>query len=66
MCLDAWVRWNSVYRTYRRRLKAGVFEALFSALAGALVSERLQMIDRTVMRADAQAAGKKVSTRSAG
>jgi transposase len=58
-------RWNSVYRRYRRWAEAGVFEALLSALAGALASERLQMIDSTVVRAHAQAAGKKVTRRSA-
>jgi transposase len=58
-------RWNSVYRRYRRWAEAGVFEALLSALAGALASERLQMIDSTVVRAHAQAGGKKATRRSA-
>ncbi len=61
----AFGRWNSIYRRYRRWAEAGVFEALLAALAGALASERLQMIDSTVVRAHAQAAGKK-QKRSAG
>lgn len=61
----AFGRWNSVYRRYRRWAEAGVFEALLAALAGALASDRLQMIDSTVVRAHAQAAGKKATRRSA-
>jgi transposase len=52
-------RWNSVYRRFRRWAQAGVFEALLEALAGALAQERLQMIDSTIVRAHAHAAGAK-------
>ncbi len=52
-------RWNSVYRRFRRWSQAGVFEARLEALADALAKERVQMIDSTVVRAHAQAAGSK-------
>jgi transposase len=54
-------RWNSVYRRFRRWAKAGVFEAIVETLAGALAEERIQMIDSTIVRAHAQAAGAKRS-----
>jgi transposase len=50
-------RWNSVYRRFRRWSQAGVFQALLETLADALAEERLQMIDSTIVRAHAQAAG---------
>jgi transposase len=52
-------RWNSVYRCFRRWAQIGVFEALLEALADALAEERTQMIDSTIVRAHAQAAGAK-------
>ncbi len=52
-------RWNSVYRRFRRWSQVGVFEALLETLAGALAQERVQMIDSTIVRAHAQAAGAK-------
>jgi transposase len=52
-------RWNSVYRRFRRWAQIGLFEALLETLAGALAEERLQMIDSTIVRAHAQAAGAK-------
>ena len=52
-------RWNSVYRRFRRWSQTGVFEALLETLAGALAEERLQMLDSTIVRAHAQAAGAK-------
>ena len=57
-------RWNSVYRRFRRWAKAGVFEAILETLAGALAEERIQMIDSTIVRAHAQAAGAKRGCRS--
>ena len=56
-------RWNSVYRRFRRWSQTGVFEALLETLAGALAEERLQMLDSTIVRAHAQAAGAKRGTR---
>ena len=56
-------RWNSVYRRFRRWSQVGVFEALLETLAGALAEKRLQMIDSTIVRAHAQAAGAKRGTR---
>jgi transposase len=56
-------RWNSVYRRFRRWSQTGVFEALLETLAGALAEERLQMLDTTLVRAHAQAAGAKRGTR---
>ena len=55
-------RWNSVYRRFRRWSQAGVFQALLETLADALAEERLQMIDSTIVRAHAQAAGAKRGT----
>ena len=52
-------RWNSIYRRFRRWSQTGVFEALLETLAGALAEERLQMLDSTIVRAHAQAAGAK-------
>jgi transposase len=52
-------RWNSVYRRFRRWSQTGVFEALLETLAGALAEESLQMLDSTIVRAHAQAAGAK-------
>ena len=52
-------RWNRVYRRFRRWSQVGVFEALLETLAGALAQERVQMIDSTIVRAHAQAAGAK-------
>jgi transposase len=52
-------RWNSVYLRFRRWAQIGVFEALLETLAGALAEERIQMIDSTIVRAHAQAAGAK-------
>jgi transposase len=54
-------RWNSVYLRFRRWAQIGVFEALLETLAGALAEERIQMIDSTIVRAHAQAAGAKRS-----
>ena len=56
-------RWNSVYRRFHRWARIGLFEALLETLAGALADERLQMIDSTIVRAHAQAAGAKRGTR---
>ena len=55
-------RWNSVYRRFRRWAKAGVFEAILDTLAGALAEGRVQMLDSTIVRAHAQAAGAKKGT----
>lgn len=57
-------RWNSIYRRFRRWSQTGVFEALLETLAGALAEERVQMIDSTIVRAHAQAAGAKRGTRT--
>ena len=56
-------RWNSVYRRFRRWAQAGVFAVLLEMLAGALAEECVQMIDSTIVRAHAQAAGAKKGER---
>ncbi len=51
-------KWNTVWRRFARWRDLGVFEAVFAALAGSgAADERLQMIDATVVRAHACAAG---------
>jgi transposase len=52
-------RWNSVYRRFRRWAHGGVFKALLETLARMFAEEHVQMIDSTVVRAHAQAAGAK-------
>ena len=53
-------KWNSVWKRFDRLSRAGVFEAVFDALAGLSSSAHLvQMFDSTVVRAHVSAAGAK-------
>lgn len=52
--------WNSVWKRFDRRSKAGVFEAFFDTLAAMSASAHLiQMFDSTIVRAHVSAAGAK-------
>jgi transposase len=52
--------WNSVWKRFWRLSRAGVFEALFDALAAASQTAHLvQMFDSTIVRAHVSAAGAK-------
>ena len=52
--------WNAVWKRFWRLSRAGVFEAMFDALAGASRTAHLvQMFDSTVVRAHVSAAGAK-------
>ena len=56
----AYGKWNTVWRRFLRWSQAGVFEALFEALARCgLAEERVQMLDSTTIRAHQHAAGGK-------
>lgn len=53
-------RWNTVWRRFARWRDAGVFEALFDALAtSGAGNAALQMIDSTIVRAHQHSAGAK-------
>lgn len=53
-------KWSSVYRQFRRRTLAGLWEQIMDALnESRLVPDALQMIDSTVVRAHHKAAGAK-------
>ncbi len=53
-------RWNTVWRRFARWRDAGVFEALFEALAASGAGNAaLQMIDSTIVRAHQHSAGAK-------
>ena len=53
-------KWSSVYRQLRRRTLSGLWEDILESLNGSgLVTDALQMIDSTVVRAHHQAAGAK-------
>ena len=52
--------WNSIWKRFWRLSRAGVFEAMFEALAAASGTAHLvQMFDSTVVRAHVSAAGAK-------
>src|SRR5215204_5654424 len=52
--------WNSVWKRFWRLSRAGVFEALFDALAATSRTAHLvQMLDSTIVRAHVSAAGAK-------
>jgi transposase len=53
-------KWNTVWKRFDRLSRAGVFEALFDALAAMSSSAHLiQMFDSTIVRAHVSAAGAK-------
>lgn len=59
--------WNSVWKRFWRLSRAGVFEALFEALAGlSRTAHLVQLFDSTVVRAHVSAAGAKGGGRTAG
>jgi transposase len=61
---EAFGKWSSVYRQFRRWILAGLWEAILEALnESGLVPAVLQMIDSTVVRAHHKAAGAKWGTR---
>jgi transposase len=54
-------KWNTVWKRFDRLSRAGVFEALFDALAAMSSSAHLiQMFDSTIVRAHVSAAGANV------
>src|SRR5215204_313405 len=56
--------WNSVWKRFWRLSRAGVFEALFDALAATSRTAHLvQMLDSTIVRAHVSAAGAKGGSR---
>lgn len=62
---DAYGKWNSVFRRYRRWVETGVFDALLETLADLVTKANdMHMIDSTVVRAHHCAAGikKKLGT----
>lgn len=55
---EAYGKWNSVFRRYRRWATTGVFDAMLETLAGAVERDgRADMIDSTVVRAHHCAVG---------
>ncbi len=55
---EAYGKWNSVFRRYRRWATTGVFDAMLETLAGAVErDDRADMIDSTVVRAHHCAVG---------
>lgn len=55
---EAYGKWNSVFRRYRRWATAGVFDAMLETLAGAVERDgRADMIDSTIVRAHHCAVG---------
>src|SRR5689334_7378123 len=58
--------WNAVWRRFSRLSRAGVFEAMFDALAATSCTAHLvQMLDSTTARAHVSAAGAKKGGRTA-
>ena len=57
---EAFGNWNSIWKRFWRLSQAGVFEAVFDALAATSQTAHLvQMFDATVVRAHVSAAGAK-------
>ena len=55
---DAYGRWNSVFRRYRRWVETGVFDAMLETLAELVARDRrADMVDSTIIRAHHCAVG---------